>query len=204
MATKFPKRRTNTWIPFIRNQTVITALAALLLAEGFHNIFIEILLGGGLLLANSIPIHHHIATEWCAILLKKNRNALKNSVLGSAVSGLFSKKSDSKAGMVKNVVPDGSFALGRMGEARIVRISRERSAVFFSDQGYQNRLCYLGVWLVPATSHLLLSSESEQQATFNQWGRTLANLAGLSVKRIQFFTDVIVTTAAGPRTPSQN
>lgn len=210
MATKFPKRRSNTWIPFVRNQTVITTVAVLLFMQLLHNLALELLVGGALVAGNGIPVRHHIASEWCVIWTKKNWKTIQGSLFGNSplgksfLGGVFfrsskNKNSGSTSGSLKNVSPEGTIRVGKMGEAAIVQMDRERAAVFFSDQGYQNRMCYLGVWLIPAGSHLLLSSESEQHATFGQWGRLLASLSGLSVKRVQFFTDVIVTTAAGPK-----
>lgn len=187
MSTKFPKRRPNNWIPFVRNQTLVTVIVAFLGMQLIHNLVLELLTGALIIIANGIPFKHHIASEWIYIWIKKNWT----KVLGLVSWG--------KQKEFKNPNLVETIQLANAGEASIVRINRESGAIFFSDHGTQNRRCYLGVWMIPASSHLLLSSQAEQHATFAQWGRLLASIAGQSIKRLQFFTDVIVTTAAGPK-----
>ena len=188
MATKFPKRRSNNWIPFVRNQTLVTVLAVFLMMQLLHNLALELLFGSVVIIGNGLPIKHHIASEWAFIWAKKNWRKIQGV--------LFRDKK--KQGFHGSHLVQ-TIHLSGCGDASIVRVSPGAGAVYFSDLGYENRMCYLGVWLIPAASHLLLSSRAEQGSTFAQWGRLLASIAGQSVKRLQFFTDIIVTTAAGPK-----
>lgn len=188
MSTKFPRRRTNNWIPFVRNQTVLTATAATLGVQLIHNLALQLLVGAVLIGGNSLPWHHHVATEWVMIWVKKN---------WSKTQEIFPWVK--KTHTIANPHLVQTIRLGASGDASIIRMDSRTGAIWFDDRGSENRLCWIGVWLIPATSHLLLSSEAEQQSTLMQWGRLLSSIAGQSVKRLQFFTDVIVTAAAGPK-----
>ena len=188
MATKFPKRRSNNWIPFVRNQTLVTVLAVFLSMQLLRNLALELLVGTILIIGNGIPFKHHIASEWAFIWSKKNWRKIQG-----IVSFAGKKQGFHGSNLVRTIHLPGC------GDASIVRVSPNAGAVYFSDLGYENRMCYLGVWLIPASSHLLLSSRAEQGSTLAQWGRLLAAIAGQQIKRLQFFTDIIVTTATGPK-----
>ncbi len=188
MATKFPRRRTNNWIPLVRNQTVLTAAAVVLGVQVIHNLALQLLLGGAVILANSIPIHHHIASEWISIWAGRNWGRIQR---------LLPWVTPSQESGIANLTE--TISLGPAGEASVVRTERGTGLIYFDDRGSKGRRCWLGVWLIPAASHLMLSSEVEQRTTLAQWGRLLSGLAGQSVKRLQFFTDVVVKAAAGPR-----
>lgn len=188
MSTKFPRRRNNNWIPFIRNQTVLTATGAILGVQLIHNLAVQLLVGGVLIIGNSVPYRHHIATEWMMIWVKKHWSKTQEMLP-------WIKKTHT----IANSHLTQTMRLGAAGDVSIIRMDSRTGAMWFDDHGAENRLCWIGVWLIPATSHLLLSSEAEQQSTLMQWGRLLSSIAGQSVKRLQFFTDVIVTAAAGPK-----
>ncbi len=182
---QFPRRRADTWIPFVHNQTVLAAAIAVLAMQLIHGLVLELAVGGFLVAANSVPIRHHVATEWISILARRNWFRVQ--------SGLRLGRRPGPAN------PVHAFEIGATGTASVVRLDRGSGAIWFDDAGAQNRLCWLGVWIIPADSHLLLSSETEQRATFAQWGQLIAGLAGQSVRRLQFLSDVIVTAAAGPK-----
>ena len=188
MPTKFPRRRHDTWIPLVRNQTVITVLAVVLLVQTIHNLPIEILVGAICIIGNGIPIDHHIASEWLVIWTKKNWPKIQDA------SPWLKKKQG-----LDNPNVTETIHLGSVGDASIVKMGLNTGLIWYDGHGSQNRLCWIGVWIIPASSHLLLSSEVEQRTTLNQWGRLLAGIAGQSIRRLQFFTDVIVTAAAGPK-----
>ena len=188
MATKFPRRRSPTWIPFIRNHSVLTAIVVVLLVPVVHNLALELLIGGTLIIGNSVPIRHHIVTEWITILIHKR---------ASWFTSLFSwtRTSSTKTRIANQVV---EMDLGIFGTVSVSRLNQTEGVLWYDDKK-GTRSAWLGVWLIPASSHLLLLSDAEQHNVLTQWGRLLASLAGQSVRRMQFLTDVVVTAAVGPK-----
>jgi hypothetical protein len=165
----------------------LTAIAATLVVPAIHNIAIELVIGGIVIIGNSVPIRNHIVTEWIAILVHKK---------ATWFTTLFTRtQATSPKAMVAN--PVATIDLGNFGTTTISRVRPHEGVVWYNDA--RSRATWLGVWLIPATSHLLLLSDAEQRNVLTQWGRLLATLAGQSVKRLQFVTDVIVTAAVGPK-----
>jgi hypothetical protein len=188
MATKFPRRRSATWIPFVRNHSVLTAIVAVLLVPAIHNLVLELVIGGILIVGNSVPIRHHIVTEWLSILVQKRAHWL---------TAMFSRtKGSSGRSAVANEVT--KIDLGIYGSVTVSHMAQDEGLLWYDDKKGA-RFAWIGVWLIPATSHLLLLSDAEQHNILMQWGRLLSSLAGQSVKRMQFLTDVIVTAAVGPK-----
>ena len=195
MSVKFPKRRSNNWVPFVKNHTLIAAISVIFVVQSIHNLLIELVLGGGLVILNALPYHHYVASEWVLIWTKKRWGKLQG----------FLPWGTKKVTTSNDESSNDELVLASLGTASIVSVrlttesmSKNSAVLWFNGSPSQNSMGWIGVWKIPATSHLALAAEPDQKAVFSSWGRLLVALNQNAVARIEMLQNTIVTTSTGP------